>query len=98
MPAETHSHREELDVELILDFLANELELDDDDPAILSLDGLGVDDDLSLLHLWDAVSEEFGERTLGELELPERRPVTLGDLAGTFLDALGGAAPAESTA
>ncbi len=98
MPAETHSHREELDVELILDFLANELELDDDDPAILSLDGLGVDDDLSLLHLWDAVSEEFGERTLGELELPERPPVTLGDLAGTFLDALGGEAPAESTA
>lgn len=98
MPAETHSHREELDLEMVVDLLANELELDDDDPAGLALADLGVDDELSVLHLWGPVAEEFGERTLGELELPDRPPSTLGDLARLFHDALTGGAPAGSPA
>ncbi len=97
MPAETHSHREDVDVEMVVDLLVNELELDDDDPASIGLARLGIDDELSLMHLWEPVAEEFGERTLGELELPEQLPLTLGDLARLFHGALGGGAAAGSS-
>ena len=90
MPAETHSHRDAIDVETVVGFLANLLEVDDEDPGELSLERLGIDDDLAVLDLWDSFAEEFGERTLGELEVPEQRPTSLGGLAAAFHEALGG--------
>lgn len=88
MPAETHSRREAVELSTIVELLANILDLDDDDPAAATLDRLGVVDDLEVLDLWSAVAEEFGERTLGELDLPDPRPETLGELAAAFHDSL----------
>ena len=94
MPAETHSHREGLDVETVLGLLA----------AILGADGgpeqweglpvadFGLDDDLALLHLWELAAEELGERSLGELDVEDAQPATLGELADLFHDALRGRA------
>lgn len=90
MPAETHSHRDDIDVDTVVGFLANVLELDEEDPGELSLDRLGIDDDLAMLDLWDSFAEEFGERTLGEFEAPEQRPTSLGGLAAVFHETLGG--------
>lgn len=97
MPAETHSQRELIDVGIVLGFLSCELDVDPDDADSSTLEELAVDDDLSILHLWESVAEEFGERTLGELELPDRRPRTVADLASVFHEALVERPPADST-
>lgn len=89
MPAETHSHAEDVDVTRVLDLLCAVVGMDPDGAADRSLVELGLDDDLAVLDLWSAVAEELGERSLGDLELPDRRPATVGELAELFLDALG---------
>lgn len=93
MPAETHQIAEPPTLDDIVDFLASLL---DTDPAAASSTNLveaGVDDELALLHLWQAVAEEYGERTLGgyDLGFDESPPQTLEDLASVWLSALGGA-------
>ena len=93
MPAETHQIADPPTFDDIVDFLALLL---DTDPAAASATNLveaGVDADLDLLHLWQAVAEEYGERTLGEcdLDLYENPPQTLEDLARAWLSAHGGA-------
>lgn len=97
MPAETHSRREDLDVGRVLEFLALVIGLPDeqrdeehDEHSVgeQSLAALGIDDDLSLLDLWDLVVEEYGERTVGEFEVPDPLPQSLADLASAFHRAL----------
>jgi hypothetical protein len=88
MPAETHQHTDELDAETILDFLATVLGVDPVGADDLELVTLHVEDDLSILHLWAFVVEEFGERSVGDLSLEDERSATLGELAALFHGAL----------
>ena len=86
MPAETHQRSEAVGVEAVLDLLACVVGLDADRAAEAPLAGLELSDDLSVLHLWDAVVEEYGERSVGDLDLDldGSRPSTLGELADLF--------------
>lgn len=84
MPAETHQRSEAVGVEAVLDLLACVVGLDADRAAEAPLADLELGDNLSILHLWDAVVEEYGERSVGDLDLDESRPSTLGELADLF--------------
>lgn len=87
MPAETHQLGEEIDLDVVLDLVTAIVGVDVD-AAGTSLTELELDDDVSILHLWSAVVEELGERSVGELELDEQPPATLGELATLFHDTL----------
>ena len=87
MPAETHQHSDPPTASAVLDLIGAVLigsdgsDLDGD----LPLAGLGIDSDPVLLDLFDAVREEYGERTLGDVDLDELRgAATLGELAGVL--------------
>lgn len=71
MPAETHSHREPVTADDVLELLATVVHDGDGLDPGTPVDVLGLDDDLALLSFWDVVAEEFGERTLGEPDLEE---------------------------
>jgi hypothetical protein len=88
MPAETHQVNEPVDARVVLDLLTSILGVDPAGAAHLALDDVELDDHLSILHLWAAVVEEFGERSLGELELECAGPTTLGALAAAFAGSL----------
>lgn len=88
MPAETHQQRDDLTVDEIIDLLvavlASSTDLVDIGPDTL-LAHLGVDTDLALFDLGDVVAEEYGERSLGEIDLDELGSVrTVGALATVF--------------
>ncbi len=88
MPAETHQQRDEVTaaeiVDLLVAVLASSADLADVEPDTLLAD-LGVDSDLALFDLGDVVAEEYGERTLGEIDLDELWSArTIGALAGVF--------------
>ena len=88
MPAETHQRTDELDTGTILDFFATIVGVDRDGADDLQLSTLQIEDELSILHLWALVVEEFGERSVGDLSLEDEPPATLGELAALFHDAL----------
>ena len=93
MPAETHQFIEDLDVDKVLELLVILVGVDaepTDDPGGIDLGPLGLDDDGTALHLWEAVEEEYGERSVGELDLDDEPPATLGELAELFHLALRG--------
>ncbi|MCB0976552.1 MAG: hypothetical protein KDB02_03755 [Acidimicrobiales bacterium] len=102
MPAETHQFGNDVDTGLILELLATLVGVDDGDADLggIPLDSVGVDDDVAVLHLWDAVAEEYGERSVGEVELDGELPSTLGELAELFHAQLGarGAEDADTVA
>jgi hypothetical protein len=88
MPAETHQRRDEVTVAGILDLLvavlASSMELAHVGPNT-PLTDLGIDSDLALFDLENVVAEEYGERTLGEIDLDELWSArTIGALAGVF--------------
>lgn len=88
MPAETHQHRDAVTtadiVDLLVAVLAPEADLSDVGPETL-LAGLGADSDLALFDLGDVLTEEFGERTLGEVDLDELWSArTIGALAEVY--------------
>ena len=88
MPAETHQQRDEVTaaeiVDLLVAVLASSADLADVGPDTLLAD-LGVDSDLALFDLGDVVAEEYGERTLGEIDIDELWSArTIGALAGVF--------------
>ena len=91
MPAETHQLGEPVGVAAVLDLLACVVGLDPGQAAATPLADLELDDDLAILHLWDAVVEEFAERGIGELARDETWPFTLGELAELFACELGDA-------
>jgi hypothetical protein len=74
MPAETHQQRDAVTVDEIVDFLlatlASSMHVADVD-ADTALVDLGVDSDLALFDLFDLAAEEYGERSLGELDLDD---------------------------
>ncbi|HEY8523708.1 MAG TPA: hypothetical protein VIL48_02010 [Acidimicrobiales bacterium] len=95
MPAETHQHREHTDAGAVLDFLATVVEVDPAEADEVRLADIGLDDDLSILRLWDMAVEEFAERTVGDVDpddlqrdLDADRPATLAELAQVFDEAL----------
>ncbi|MCD9622262.1 hypothetical protein [Rhabdothermincola salaria] len=84
MPAETHQHRDQVTSDDVLELLLVVLEVPDRSSAgaDTELGEVGIDSDLALLDLWDAIVEEFGERTLGEIDLDDLRAAhTVGELA-----------------
>lgn len=87
MPAETHQLAEPPNLEDIIGLLASLLDIDPLAAATTSLVDAGVDDELALLHLWHAVTEEYGERTLGDfdLDLEGDPPQTVEELATAWL-------------
>ncbi len=87
MPAETHSHHEPATVDDIVDLLGNLLDLGGD-VASTRLADLGLDDDLGVFSLWEAVAAELAERTVGELDIDDARVETLGELALVFATVL----------
>jgi hypothetical protein len=98
VPAETHTSGESVDTDAILDLVAALVGFDPDPDAAreVRLAELELDDDLALLHLWSAVAEEFAERSLGNFDPLDSRPLTLGELLEAVRDALrGGAADRE---
>lgn len=88
MPAETHQLTERVDARAVLDFLACALGIDPTGAADVSLAALQLDDDLSIVDLWESVVEEFGERALGDLDLDGTPPATLGEIAELFGESL----------
>lgn len=88
MPAETHQHRDAVTADEIVDLLVAVLATSTDlarvGPDTLLAD-LGADSDLALFDLGDLVAEEYGERSLGEIDLDELWSArTIGDLARVF--------------
>jgi hypothetical protein len=88
MPAETHQQRDDVTVTEIVDLLvavlAPSTDLTDVGPGTALAD-LGIDTDLALFDLGDVVAEEYGERTLGEIDLEELWSArTVGALAEVF--------------
>lgn len=81
MPAETHQLSDHAGTEAVLDFLLDTVGASDPGVELAALD---LDDDLSVLHLWRCAAEEFGERSLGDLDLDDGRPRTLAELADLF--------------
>ncbi|MGE3618822.1 MAG: hypothetical protein AB7L84_00040 [Acidimicrobiia bacterium] len=88
MPAETHQQRDDLGVDAVVELLAALVGIEPEGAGSATLAALDLDDDLALLRLWDLVAEELGERSLGDLDLSDARPATLGALAEEFLRAL----------
>jgi len=90
MPAETHQLSDPVDaaalLEILADLLAPDLPLDV--AGHVTLGSLDQADELSLHHLWDHVTEEAGERTIGDLDtdfMPETlAETTLAELAAWF--------------
>lgn len=88
MPAETHQQRDDVTaaevVDLLVAVLASSTDLTDVGPDTPLAD-LGIDNDLALFDLGDVVAEEYGERTLGEIDLDELWSArTIGALARVF--------------
>lgn len=97
MPAETHSYREEITESQVLELLwvlvtdPDSTDFGGEPEPHRSLEELGIDEDLALLSLWDATTEEYGERTLGDLDVEEARASRdLGQLAKVFARACAG--------
>ncbi len=65
MPGETHQVIPDIDADAVMALLQVLLDPSDgDDSNIVTLADLGIDN-ADALDLWQAVCEEFGERTLG---------------------------------
>ena len=92
MPAETHQLSDPVDAAALLEILADLLMPDVplDVAGHVTLGSLDQADELSLHHLWDHVTEEAGERTIGDLDTdPDGTPealaeTTLAELAAWF--------------
>jgi hypothetical protein len=88
MPAETRQLCEPIETRMVLDLLASVGGVDEAGAGSLGLVELELDDDLSILRLWVAVVEEFGERSVGGLDLRGAWPTTLGEAAAVFAESL----------
>ena len=88
MPAETHTCREAVTSEDLLDLFKAVVTCAGDDRSPLADRRhvlVGIADDRSVLDLWDVRIEEYGERTLGEFGLEAfREAVAPGELAAAF--------------
>ncbi len=69
MPAETHQHSERIDLVSIVELLVELTEVDNlgADAHRVTLGELDLDEPLAIDDLWRVVTEEHGERTLGNL-------------------------------
>ena len=69
MPAETHQHSEHLVVASIVELLVELTEVDHLGAGahLVTLGELDLDEPLAVDDLWRAVTEEYGERSLGNL-------------------------------
>ena len=87
MPAETHSYRDPPEVGNVIELLWAVIGGPGEPPTVdTSLADLGIDSDLELLDLFDAAGEEFGERTLAEIDLEDLQALrTIGDLGEAII-------------
>lgn len=72
MPAETHRHGEPVTGALVLELIWSLVAGPDDpqtpDPSV-TLPRVDLDNELALLDVWEAATEEFAERTVSEPDL-----------------------------
>jgi hypothetical protein len=91
MPAETHRHGEPVGPTELLQLIWELVGTDDaqDRFAEVALAAIGLDDELALLDLWDAIAEEVAERTVAEPDIDSLRSArTVGELAQVVADSL----------
>ena len=82
MPAETHRRSSAVATIDVVALFGAVLGLDGGVTEHRSLVELGCDDDLTLLDLWEAGIEEYGERTVADVDVEELRAArTLAGLA-----------------
>ena len=88
MPADTHQQRDDVTADEIVDLLVAVLATSTDLAGIgpdTPLADLGFDSDLAVFDLADVVAEEYGERSLDEIDVDELWSArTIGALAGVF--------------
>jgi hypothetical protein len=65
----------------VLSFVAGLVGADPEGAATAPLAQFDLDNELSIVALWEAIADEFGERSLGDVDLDGEVPVTLGDIA-----------------
>jgi hypothetical protein len=65
----------------VLEFLACLVGVDQESAATAPLARFDLDNELSIVALWQAIADEFGERSLADVELDDIVPATLGDIA-----------------
>jgi hypothetical protein len=98
MPAETHATTEPIDARDVLDLLDA---LVGDSAVTLEPDTLltevGLGDDLALLHVWGAATEEFAERSVADVDVEDLLLArTVGELADSIVRGLTGRAASGS--
>jgi len=81
MPAETHRQGDPVAEDAVLEFLACLIGVDPESAAAAPLARFDLDNELSIVALWQAIHDEFGERSLGDVDLDDEVPATLGDIA-----------------
>lgn len=92
MPAETNRHRDPVDAPIVLDLIwalvSGPEDPEEPDPHT-SLRQFDLDDELAVLQIWDAATEEFAERTLAEPDLSDLlAATTVGALAEAIVRSL----------
>ncbi|MGQ0434348.1 MAG: hypothetical protein ACT452_18335 [Microthrixaceae bacterium] len=92
MPAETHQEREPIDACAVLDLIGLLLAGVADASGLAPetpLKAVGVDDDVAIFRLWDAVSEELAERGFAEPDIDDLHTAeTIGELADAIVRSL----------
>lgn len=92
MPAETHQEREPVEAVAVLELIGSLLASTDSAADLAPetpLEAVGLDDDVSIFRLWDAVSDEFAERSLAEPDIHDLHAAeTIGELADAIVRSL----------
>jgi hypothetical protein len=93
MPAETHQHVARADTEQLIDLVVALVAPDDSERPHrdASLNEVGLADEALRWALWDAIVEEFGERSSADVDDPDDliSAQSVGDLIDAFANWLG---------
>jgi hypothetical protein len=71
MPADAHHHGEPVTTDEVRSLLARLVGLDVAATHGMTLDAIGLDDDLGRFRVWEYAAEEFAERSVAEPDVGE---------------------------
>jgi hypothetical protein len=71
MPADAHQHGEPVSADEVRSLLARIVGMDLEANPGLSLEAVGLDDDLGRFRLWEYAADEYAERTVGDPDVVE---------------------------